>query len=127
VAGDRAQITMSSANFDPLLILNRNNGESIATDDNSGGGTTAQITQTLSDTGIYVIVATPFAPNATGAYTLMLTRLTSLSANVETEANLRLQERPGRAVMLKRIVPDHREINLDSRFDRLASRRVITR
>lgn len=126
-AGDRAQITMSSVNFDPLLIFNRNNGENIAADDNSGGGTTAQITQTLSDTGIYVIVATPFAPNATGAYTLMLTRLTSLSADVEAEANLRLQAQPGRAVMLKRIAPDHREINLDSRFDRLTSRRVITR
>jgi uncharacterized protein (TIGR03437 family) len=126
-AGDRAQITMSSANFDPLLILNRNNGENIAIDDNGGGGTAAQITQTLSETGIYVIVATPFAPNATGAYTLMLTRLTTPSANVEAEANLRLQERPGRAVMLKRIGSDPREINLDSRFDRLTSRRVITR
>jgi len=127
MAGDRAQITMSSANFDPALVLNRNNGENIAADDNGGGGTTAQITQTLSDTGIYVIVATPFAPNAAGAYTLTLTRLATLAANVEAEANLRIQERPGRAVMLKRITSDPREINLDSRFDRLTSRRVITR
>ena len=126
-AGDRAQITMSSANFDPLLIFNRNNAENIAADDNSGGGTTAQTTQTLSDPGIYVIVATPFAPNMTGAYTLTLTRLTSLSPNVEAEANLRRQERPGRAVMLKRISTDPEEVNLDSRFVRLTSRRVITR
>ncbi|HKC84598.1 MAG TPA: DUF4394 domain-containing protein [Blastocatellia bacterium] len=126
-AGDRAQITMSSANFDPLLILNRNNGENVAADDNGGGGTTAQITQTLSDAGIYVIIATPFAPNTTGAYMLSLTRLTGAGAGVEAAANLRQQERPGRAVMLKRIVSDPGEINLDSRFNRLTSRRVITR
>ncbi len=126
-AGDRAQITMTSANFDPFLILNRNNGENIAADDNTGGGTTAQITQTLSDAGIYVIVATPFAPNTTGAYTLTLTRLTTMSANAETQANLQQEELPGRAVTLKRIMTDSREINLDSRFDRLTSRRVIVR
>jgi len=126
-AGDRAQITMSSANFDPALILNRNNGDNIAADDNGGGGTTAQITQTLSDTGVYVIVATPFASNATGAYMLTLSRLTTAGANVEAEANLRLQERSGRAFLLKRITTDPAEINLDSRFDRLTSRRVVRR
>src|SRR5262249_29425189 len=77
VAGDRAQITMSSTAFDPLLIFNRNNGENVAVDDNGGGGTTAQITQTLSDSGIYVVIATPFATNTTGAYNLTLTRLAS--------------------------------------------------
>ncbi|MGE0133004.1 MAG: DUF4394 domain-containing protein [Blastocatellales bacterium] len=124
--GDRVQITMSSSAFDPLLILNRNNGDNVAADDNSGGGASgkdSQITTTLPETGVYVIVATPFAPNATGAYTLSLARVTSLSPEVEAEANLR---QPGRAVMLKNITPDSEEVNLDSRFDRLTSRRVVT-
>jgi uncharacterized protein (TIGR03437 family) len=122
--GDQAQITMSSQNFDPLLILNRNIGETIAANDNGGGGTTAQITQTLDASGIYVIVATPFAPSATGAYTLSLTRLGASGANVQA-AELRQQERPGRALTLRRIASNADEINLDSRFVRLTSRRVI--
>jgi len=123
--GDQAQITMSSPNFDPLLILNRNTGETIAANDNGGGGTTAQITQTLDASGIYVIVATPFAPNATGAYTLSLTRTGPASANVEAVAKMRQQEPPGRALSLRRIASNAEEINLDSRFVRLTSRRVI--
>ncbi|MCG3159846.1 MAG: hypothetical protein JMDDDDMK_00871 [Acidobacteria bacterium] len=122
-SGDRVEIRMSSSAFDPLLILNRNNGNTVAADDNSGGGKDAQITATLPETGVYVVIATPFAPNATGAYTLSLARATSLSADAEAEANLR---QPGRAVTLKRIAPDDEEINPDSRFDRLTSRRVVT-
>jgi uncharacterized protein (TIGR03437 family) len=127
VAGDRVRLTMSSPSFDPLLILNRNNGDTIAADDNSGGGPSgkdAQITVTLPETGVYVIVATPFAPNATGAYTLSIARVTSLNAETEAEANL---QNPGRAVNLARIMPETEEVNLDSRFDRMASRRVVTR
>ncbi len=129
LAGDQARITLSSQNFDPLLILNRNSGDTLATDDNSGGGasgTDARITQTLPETGIYVIIATPFAPNATGDYTLSLTRLSAPASAAQAEANLQSQEPPGRAVTLRRIAPDLAEINLDSRFVRLTSRRVIT-
>ena len=126
-AGDQTQIKLSSSAFDPALILNRNNGETIAANDDGGGGPSgkdAQITLTLP--GVYVIVATPFAPNATGAYTLSLTRVTSLGAEAEAKANMRQQEQAGRAVTLKRIMPNSEEINLDSRFDRLTSRRVVT-
>jgi uncharacterized protein (TIGR03437 family) len=125
-AGDRVQIRMVSSAFDPLLILNRNNGDTHAADDNSGGGPSgkdAQIAATLPETGVYVIVATPFAPNATGAYTLSLARGASLSAEAEVEANLRL---PGRAAMLRKIAPDADDVGTDTRFDRLTSRRVVT-
>ncbi len=124
VAGDRVRVSMSSAVFDPLLILNRNNGATHAADDNSGGGPAgndAQITTTLPETGVYVIIATPFAPGVTGAYNLSLARVTSLAAGAEAEAFL---PQPGRVVMLKKVGPD--EVGLDSRFDRLTSRRVVT-
>jgi uncharacterized protein (TIGR03437 family) len=124
LAGDRVQIKMNSAIFDPLLILNRNNGATHAADDNSGGGPAgkdAQITTTLPETGVYVVIATPFAPGLTGAYTMSLTRVTSLLAETEAEAFL---PQPGRVVMLKKVGPE--EAGLDSRFDRLTSRRVVT-
>lgn len=76
-AGDSVQIKMSAANFDSYLILNLNNGTLVATDDNSGGGPANQdalISLTLPETGIYVIIATPFKVNVTGNYTLSLTR-----------------------------------------------------
>jgi uncharacterized protein (TIGR03437 family) len=130
VGGSQVQIKLSSASFDPLLILNRNNGETIAVDDNSGGGASgkdAQITQLLPETGVYVIVATPLAPNLTGAYTLSLANAVSLgaeaNAEVRAEADLR---QPGRGLTLRRIAPDLEERGVDSRFDRLTSRRVIT-
>lgn len=75
--GDRVQIRMSSSAFDSFLILNSNQGEFITADDNSGGGQDALITLTLPATGTYVIIATPFAPNRTGNYTLSLTRVMS--------------------------------------------------
>ncbi len=120
-AGDSVQISMSSAAFDPLLILNRNNGDGFAFDDNSGGGTDSRITTTLPETGVYVIVATPFAPNVTGSYTLSLSRATSLNAGEDAAPDAR---RAGRALSLKRFDPETFE---DSRFDRFAARRVVER
>lgn len=78
VDGDRVQIQMNAPGFDSLLILNRNTGAVVAQDDDGGGGQNARITVTLPRTGIYVIVATPFAPNRTGAYTMTLTRQNNL-------------------------------------------------
>ncbi len=121
LAGERVQIRMSSPAFDPLLILNRNNGDGLTFDDNSGGGRDAQITTTLPETGVYVIVATPFAPNATGNYTLTLSRVTSFTAGEEAEV---VPATPGRTLSLKQFDP---EAIGDSRFDRFASRRVIVR
>jgi uncharacterized protein (TIGR03437 family) len=122
-AGDRVQIRMSSSSFDPLLILNRNNGDPHAFDDNGGGGTTALISTTLPETGVYVIVATPFAPFATGAYTLALTRAAA-SSLTELADEKSSMPAPGRALLLKQLDPETME---DSRFDRFASRRVVIR
>lgn len=75
VNAETAQINMNSTAFDSFLILQRNDGDPpIANDDNSGGGNNAQITFQLPGTGIYLVLATPFAPNVTGAYTFSLAK-----------------------------------------------------
>ncbi len=85
-AGDAARLTMSAATFDPVLILARNNGELVAADDNGGGGTTAQISRTLDATGVYVVIATPFAPFITGSYSLSLSRGSASAAEATVAA-----------------------------------------
>jgi uncharacterized protein (TIGR03437 family) len=88
--GDRIQIQMGSTVLDSFLILQGNAGDPpLVADDNGGGGTNALIDPThgvvpgsdppvflpsLPATGTYIIIATPFAPNQTGAYTFSLTR-----------------------------------------------------
>ena len=57
-----------------------NDGTFIDEDDNSGGGTNALINSPLPQTGIYLIFASPFAPNVTGPYTIKLTRGASSQA-----------------------------------------------
>jgi hypothetical protein len=119
VGGDKVQIKMSSASFDSLLILNRNTGATVAADDNSGGGQDAMISFTLPDTGVYVIVATPFAPNRVGAYTLTLARTNNLLP--EALANV---ADPARAARLNR---EAKGANDDSRFESFANRIVVGR
>jgi uncharacterized protein (TIGR03437 family) len=130
LAGDPVQIKLSSTSFDPLLILNQNTGETLAVDDNSGGGASgkdAQITQTLPETGVYVVVATPLAPNVTGPYTLSLARPAGLGAGARAEIEAEsLLRQPARGLTLRRISPNAEDARLDSRFVRLTSRRVVT-
>lgn len=86
VQGDAVQIRLNSPAFDPLLILNGNNGTTLSADDNGGGGQNALITRTLPNTGYYVIIATPFAPGRRGDYILTLNRSTSAAAEALAEA-----------------------------------------
>jgi uncharacterized protein (TIGR03437 family) len=121
-AGDRVRIRLSSAAFDPLLLLGRNNGELLAADDNGGGETTAEITATLSETGVYVLIGTPFAPAVTGAYTMALSRVTeSTLAEAAPEA---VVAAPGRVHMLRPLSADAGE---GARLDHFATRRIIER
>ena len=107
---------MNSTSFDSLLILNRNTGATVAADDNSGGGTNSLINFTLPETGVYVIIATPFAPNRTGDYTLTLTRTTSLQPEVLAEETESVET--VRATRLN-------SLSDDSRLERFANRRVV--
>jgi uncharacterized protein (TIGR03437 family) len=78
--GDAVQIRLNSSAFNPLLLLANNEGQLLKADDDSGGGQNALLTQTLTQAGVYIVVATPFAPGRTGDYTLMLTQGTSAGA-----------------------------------------------
>ncbi|MBI3425360.1 MAG: hypothetical protein HY011_20700 [Acidobacteria bacterium] len=123
-AGDAVQIRMNSAAFDSFLILNTDNGETVAFDDNSGGGTNgrdASLFKALNQSGNYVIIATPFEPGRTGAYTLALTRLNSAAA----ENMAALSNAPGRQASLKQ-APDE-SATPDSLFESFAARRIVQR
>lgn len=75
-AGDNVQIDLSSSAFDSYLILNSQQGDPpLTTNDNINDTTkNSRITYRLPVTGNYIIIATPFEPNTTGAYTLTLNR-----------------------------------------------------
>ncbi|MBS1792034.1 MAG: hypothetical protein JST85_30285 [Acidobacteria bacterium] len=119
-AGDVVQIRMNSTAFDSFLILNAANGDLIDFDDNSGGGSQgrdALLTYSLRRSGNYVILATPFAPGITGAYTLTVNRLNSLTAASEEARAL------GRTLTPIRGSEDDQPRR--TQFDRLASRRIL--
>jgi hypothetical protein len=116
-AGDYVQIRMSSTAFDSFLILDAENGDLVEFDDNSGGGPQGRdslVTKRLAASGNYIIIATPFEPNRTGAYTLTLNRLGSALAEGGEQAVVAGREwRPGRS-------------QREPQFERYASRRVIS-
>lgn len=62
-------ILMESASVDAWLWLLTEDGEVIEFDDDSGGGSDAEIVTTLPR-GCYVIQATSFSPGETGTYAL---------------------------------------------------------
>lgn len=86
-ANDNVVISMNSTVFDSFLVLQANAGDpNIAFDDNGGGGQNARITRRLGTAGIHIVIATPYEPNRTGAYTLSLNRVTSLADEAETQS-----------------------------------------
>lgn len=114
-AGDVVQIRMTSTAFDSFLILNAETGDLVNFDDNNGGGPQGRdslLTQTLRRSGIYIIIATPFEPNRTGAYTLSINRLNTL---VEGDEAVCIEGRKWQP-----------NSNLtEPQFDRYASRRFV--
>jgi hypothetical protein len=73
-SGDRITVTMRSSAMDTYLHFGRQGAsETLATDDDSGGGaggTDAQVTVTLPANGTYVIIANVLSEGSSGAYTL---------------------------------------------------------
>ncbi|MFL6212032.1 MAG: Calx-beta domain-containing protein [Pyrinomonadaceae bacterium] len=77
IAGQQISISLSSVAYDTLLYLLAPAGTIATFDDDGGGGTNSRIPATsgtfaLPTTGTYVIEATTFNPDTTGAYTLTL-------------------------------------------------------
>ncbi len=79
--GDNVQIKLNSTAFDAMVALIGPDGTLLNADDNGGGGQNALLTQRLLTSGTYVILVTPFTPNRTGDYTLMLTRLANATTS----------------------------------------------
>lgn len=77
--GEQVVFTMRSPDFDAYMSGGRMNGdrfEADLNDDDSGGGTDAQIVATLGPSGTYVVRANSLVP-ATGAFTLIAQPATS--------------------------------------------------
>jgi Calx-beta domain/Subtilase family/Bacterial pre-peptidase C-terminal domain/Viral BACON domain len=80
-AGQQIAITMSSTAFDTYLFMDSPNNQTIARDDDGGGGTNSRIPAnagffTLPTSGTYTIYATSFSADgttgSTGSYTIAL-------------------------------------------------------
>jgi hypothetical protein len=71
-AGQTVQIDLMSADFDAYLYLKDQNGQTIAHDDDGGGGHNARITQSLPYTGTYQIYANTVGRGETGSFSLQL-------------------------------------------------------
>jgi len=69
-AGQRVQIDMTSGEIDSYLILLDPNGNDLAQDDDSGGGTNARLSVILPRDGIYLVMANAYEAGQTGSYNL---------------------------------------------------------
>ena len=90
-AGQQIAIAMSSSAFDTYLFLDDPNGNTIARDDDGGGGTNSRIPAnagffTLSTSGTYRIFATSYSADgmtgSTGPYTISLSNPTTCSYSI---------------------------------------------
>ena len=116
--GDNVQIKLNSTAFDAMVALIGPDGTLLNADDNSGGGQNALLTQRLFSSGTYVILVTPFTPNRTGDYTLMLTRLPSA-----TTPPLALRQQPNTADRTSIAKAFNREAA--AFFEHFSERRVV--
>jgi uncharacterized protein (TIGR03437 family) len=136
--GDKQQIRMTSTAFDSFLILQGNDGDPpLTADDNSGAGPQGKDSlidpthgdvqglpalASLPQTGVYIIIATPFEPNKTGAYTLSLNKLAALGADASESVSPFNLSAPGRQIRDN----SGREVNFgQTSFERFGVRRIV--
>ncbi|MDX2029159.1 MAG: hypothetical protein SF339_00695 [Blastocatellia bacterium] len=126
---DNIQASMGSTvtGFDSFVILQGNDGDPpIASDDNTGGGSSgrdARLTSRLTRSGIFFIIATPFEPNRTGAYTFSLNKLTLLAGEGDEQMGS-VERAPGREIVDER--PGAASLR-GSTFERFGRRRILER
>ncbi|MBE9042672.1 DVUA0089 family protein [Oscillatoriales cyanobacterium LEGE 11467] len=94
-AGDRISIEMQSGEIDPYLILLAPGGRELAQDDDSGGGTNAQIVVQLPESGTYTLIANSYAGDESGAYRLEL-------KTTRTEGSIPKPQETGGTILLER-------------------------
>lgn len=69
--GDRVDLTLTSREFDPYLMISGPAGFSAENDDDAASGATdSRLSVTLPEDGVYEVVATSYAAGETGAYVL---------------------------------------------------------
>ncbi len=83
-AGQQVQIEMRSQQIDSFLILIDHNGNEVAQDDDSGGGSNAKIAATLPADGTYLLMANSYQAGQAGSYSL---KAEASSANAGNSAN----------------------------------------
>lgn len=71
-AGETITVTMRSPDMDAWVVVDDPNGPLRETDDDSAGGTDAELTVTLPRTALYLIVANSVGDPNTGRYTLFV-------------------------------------------------------
>jgi hypothetical protein len=77
------RVDLTSAAFDPYLLVTTTDGDVVASDDDSGDDDDARIEVTLS-AGTYIVWANTYAPGQTGAYAI------SASTAIPAALNLRI-------------------------------------
>ena len=74
-AGQRVVVTMDSDDVDAYLVVLRDDGTEVASDDDGGNGDNARVEFRAPAAGEYTILATSFFSKTTGRYTLRVERL----------------------------------------------------
>mgnify|MGYP001809786139 CR=1 FL=1 len=86
-AGQAVSLAMTSPDFDSYLILLDADGNSVAQDDDSGGGYDSLIQTTLPSAGNYLLLANTYESGQSGAYRLRLTSGARNSASSSSSAS----------------------------------------
>ena len=122
-AGQDVQISLESTDFDPYLILQNAEGETIAENDDSFNSYNSLLNFTLPDTGEYQLLATSYSDGADGAYALKVNATEQVTPPLlSTGAQLTLEERvatqtrisPGNRIPIKGTANQILNISLDS-------------
>jgi hypothetical protein len=69
-AGETIQVDVVSSDVDAYAIVQDGNGQKLAADDDSGGGTNARIIYTLPYSGAYRLIANTYRQGSYGAFSL---------------------------------------------------------
>jgi serine protease Do len=93
--GDRVTIEMSSTQVDAFIILLAPDGQNVAQDDDSGGGSNARLTAALPVDGIYTVLANTYSAGETGEYSI---RLVEAGATLQEQGQT-LQRQSGEALL----------------------------
>lgn len=91
-ARQRVQIDMASRDIDSYLILIDPNGNEVAQDDDSGGGSNARVVATLPLDGTYLLMANSYETGQAGTYRLRAQGTAIGSANTVSQQSYILRQ-----------------------------------